>query len=260
MTGSNEHTIFHSLRRRFPPGAYALLPQVRNGTGTARKTARTADAIVVSCWPSRGLWIGGIEIKVTKSDFRKEIAEPEKAESISRFCKHWWIASPPGVVPKSELPENWGLIECTATMAKDVVAAATLDCVPPDMLFVASVLRAATNSMIPLSEVQERYLEVRQQAEESAKKMQKRHVDELELKISTFESSSGVCLSRSWESGDIGRAVAFVRDCGLPQAVYAARQLIEVSKETAKAFETALEKLTSEVEHANQEESCGQRK
>ena len=112
----SEFAICKRLRGPFPAPAFIVLPQVRNGTGFQRKTVRTADALIVSTWPGRGLWVGGVEIKVVLHDWKREIADPAKSE-MQQWCKNWWIAAPKGLIPQAELPETWGLIECTETKA-----------------------------------------------------------------------------------------------------------------------------------------------
>jgi hypothetical protein len=59
----NANDIFASLKAVFPHPAHTLLSNVRNGTGFSR-SPRTADAIVVSTFPSRGLWLAGVETKL----------------------------------------------------------------------------------------------------------------------------------------------------------------------------------------------------
>ena len=51
----SEAAVIAALRARHPSEAWAFLSHVRNGTGYARRTARTADALAFSLWPSRGL-------------------------------------------------------------------------------------------------------------------------------------------------------------------------------------------------------------
>ena len=125
--------------------AHAWLYEVRNGTGYSRQE-RYADALVVSCWPSRGIWIAGIEFKVSRADWRRELDDPTKSAEIQRFCDHWYVAAPAGVVLPGELPERWGYYEIGAgkkpkpTLVKE---APRLDPLPLTSVFVASVLRNA---------------------------------------------------------------------------------------------------------------------
>lgn len=88
---------------------WATFFEVADGTGM-RKT-RSADAIAVNMYPSRGLTINGFEIKVDRSDWRRELADPAKAEAIARYCDFWWIAAPKDLIDPKTLPTTWGLTE-----------------------------------------------------------------------------------------------------------------------------------------------------
>ena len=68
----------------FAGPAWAVLHEVPNATGAGK--VRTADAIAISLWPSRGLEIHGLEIKVSRSDWRRELKQPEKSVPIQRYC------------------------------------------------------------------------------------------------------------------------------------------------------------------------------
>lgn len=98
-----------ALARKFCAPEYALFYEVANATGSA--ATRSADAIAMGLWPSRGLYLQGFEIKVSRSDWLSELKNPAKAEEIAQFCHHWWIVTPPGIVKPGELPEGWGLYE-----------------------------------------------------------------------------------------------------------------------------------------------------
>lgn len=152
----SELEVFKRLSYCFPSPAFLHLPQVRATTGFSRTKIRTADAIVASVYPSRGLWLAGVEIKVTKTDWRKELRDPDKSEDVRRFCKYWYVASPSGIVPEGEVPEDWGLIYVRADGAQIVKPAVSKRCEPPDMGFVLSVLRTTSMCMVPISEVNER--------------------------------------------------------------------------------------------------------
>jgi hypothetical protein len=118
-----------------------VLEEVRNGTGYVR-TLRSADALVCSCWPSRGLWLAGVEIKVSRSDWLREIKDPAKSSEIQRWCHYWWIAAPAGLVHDGELPKTWGLLEHASGKLSVKVQAPKLEAEPPSMTFLASVLRS----------------------------------------------------------------------------------------------------------------------
>jgi hypothetical protein len=92
-------------------GEYAFLHHVRNGAGFDAN--RTFDVIAVSLWPSRGLTIDAYEIKVSRSDWQRELAHPDKAEAACRVADRFTMVMPAGMALPGELPPTWGLIEVT---------------------------------------------------------------------------------------------------------------------------------------------------
>lgn len=141
------------LAKRFCAPNYAFLSQVRNGSGFQRKTVRTADALAMSLWPSRGIHLNGFEVKVSLSDFKSELAKPEKAEDIGQHCHFWWICAPSvAVAPVELLPPNWGLLVLDKSgdaLTVEKHPAINAGAVPPDWLFMAAVLRRASESSVP---------------------------------------------------------------------------------------------------------------
>lgn len=110
-----EATVLDLLRDRHASignggaGEWAFMPHVRNAAGF--NASRTIDALALHLWPSRGLVLHGYEVKVSRSDFLREIKDPAKAEAFCRLVEFFWIVAPAGVVKKGELPTTWGLVE-----------------------------------------------------------------------------------------------------------------------------------------------------
>jgi hypothetical protein len=139
-----EEEVFARLKFAFPPPAHILLPQVKSQSREGQ-VARTVDAMCASVYESRGLWLAGIEIKVTRTDWKKELRDPEKSEPIMRFCRYYYLATPTDLVSPEELIEGWGLVYVRADGAKVVRRAEPREAVqPPDLGFVCSILRAAS--------------------------------------------------------------------------------------------------------------------
>jgi hypothetical protein len=57
--------------------------------------------------------LAGFEVKVSRSDWRKELSDASKAEVWTDVVDRWWIVAPKGIVPVDELPAPWGLMEVT---------------------------------------------------------------------------------------------------------------------------------------------------
>ena len=123
-------------------GRYTILFEVSNATATSR--SRSADAIIMSCWPSDGLELHGVEIKVARSDWMNELRNPKKAEDIAKFCDRWWLVTAPGVVKdESEIPPAWGWRVWDGKRLTTMKKADRTPSEQPTRLFLASVLRNA---------------------------------------------------------------------------------------------------------------------
>jgi hypothetical protein len=99
------------LRALYAPlGGWAFLEQVPISPGHDR---RLADGLAVRCWQSRRgptHALVGFEVKVSRSDWLREVAQPEKAE-LFQYCDFWYVvAAAPDIVRPGELPRGWGLL------------------------------------------------------------------------------------------------------------------------------------------------------
>lgn len=90
-------------------GEYAVLRQVRNAAGFS--ATRTFDAVVIGLWPSRGHELHVIEVKVSRSDWLRELRDPKKADDAASIADRFSVCAPKGVVKREELPATWGLLE-----------------------------------------------------------------------------------------------------------------------------------------------------
>jgi len=151
---ASEADVLLALRDHFDPKEYVVLPQVRNGAGFS--STRTADALVMSTWPSRGLNLYGVEIKVSRGDWLRERNKPEKADEIAAYCDYWMLAvGCESVIKESEVPEPWGLLvpgKKPGTL-KVKRPPTKLDAKPMSRSFLATILRKTLETVVPLSAV-----------------------------------------------------------------------------------------------------------
>lgn len=218
----NATDILALLRTRYAPSAWALVADVANGTGSYAR--RRADAVTMSLWPSRGLTIHGFEIKVSRGDFLRELKAPEKAESVATHCDFWWIVAPADVVRDGELPDAWGLLVAKegglrqAKEARQLHADGGTD--PIKRSFVASLLRATTENMVPRSladaDVAERVRKgVEERVADATRDMECRALQAedalryLRASVDNFHTASGVEIDQ-YNGGQIGEAVKVV--------------------------------------------------
>lgn len=130
------------LRHAYSQPEYAIFFEVANATGYSGKR-RWADAIAMSLWPSRGLLLTGIEIKVSRGDWLSEVKNPEKAEEIARYCDNWILVTAPNVARDDEIPANWGWQVFDGKTLKTKKKPEMLDPQPLDRNFLAALLRSA---------------------------------------------------------------------------------------------------------------------
>lgn len=90
-------------------GHYVCATEVSNGTGAYAR--RRLDFVAVDCWPSSGLNIMGFEIKVSKSDFRRELFDPSKHNIFFDEIDYYSIVAPDYVLDDQRIiPPKWGIV------------------------------------------------------------------------------------------------------------------------------------------------------
>jgi len=141
-----EASVFAELGKLWKRPAYVLLPQVADATGS--QATRRVDAIVCQTFPSRGLWLAGVEIKCQRGDWLSELRNPAKADAIHKYCDQWFMATPPDIIRPGELPDGWGHVVVSEYSAPRVRVKPkpNPNVVALDVGFVAAVLRRADES------------------------------------------------------------------------------------------------------------------
>lgn len=109
--------------------------EARSGAGFAGNN-RQCDYLAVNTWQSGGLQVIGHEVKVSYGDWKRELADTDKAETFARFCRRWWVVAPSELAKriKPELPPAWGLLGVSDKgVCREVVAAParTPELIPP---------------------------------------------------------------------------------------------------------------------------------
>lgn len=205
------------LQKRYPSREYAFLQEVPNATGFAVR--RHADAVALSLWPSRGLVLHGFEIKVSRTDWLRELKNPQKADDIARFCDFWWLVVGSGpIVQPGELPATWGLLAPSpdGSTLRVVQQPTKLEAEPWTRAFMAAVLRKAGESMVPTASVEAVKAEAERKGFERGKSQSSdtvvaRELDQLrtlKAEVEAFEAASGIELQWRHEGGRrVGEAV-----------------------------------------------------
>ncbi len=252
---TSESEMLLALRSHFHSPEYVLLPQVRNGAGFSAN--RTADAMAMSVWPSRGLYLYGIEIKVSRGDWVRELKNPKKADDIGKFCDFWMIAAGNDeIVRAGELPSGWGLLTPgkKPNTLKAAQAPTKIEAQPLHRSFLASILRVVAEETMPFkqvdAEIERRVNEKVEALRESITAELTKDLDrprlmernrELEATIKAFEDASGLRIHNSHATAKkYGEALKLMQWSGLDR-------WIEQAEERTKEFALKLAELRKAV-------------
>jgi hypothetical protein len=72
---------------------------------------RRLDVVALNMWTTRRHGIVGFEIKVSRGDWLREIANFQKAEGWLAVCDTFYVVTPPKLIKSDELPDGWGHLE-----------------------------------------------------------------------------------------------------------------------------------------------------
>ncbi len=226
MTEHTERSLTQAIMVRWPmtmrQPRYVTAVQVHNGAGFSYR--RTIDAVVFDTWPSGGLKLHGLEIKVSKQDLRRELQNTQKSADWSDHLDQFSIVAPRGLVDLELLPSKWGLFipdgeglrarrkplmlhaEKRVDMNRSIAAA-----------FVRALVDRSLSNEASAAEFTRGYERGKDEGERRMKGSQRR-LGELEQAITEFEQASGVQIS-TWQSDQIGEAVKMVMDGGMKRRI-----------------------------------------
>ena len=206
------------VQKRYPEPAYAFLRHVAQATGGY--PGRTADAVVMSTWPSRGLELMGFEVKSYRSDWLRELRNPAKADGLVKYMDRWWVvAADRGVVLPGELPPTWGLLVPRGSSGlAAAVEAPRLDATPINRSFLAAILRNASRRTLDSPEVALLVAQAREEGLAEGKRLSK-YADQgrddalahLQRSVAAFEARSGISIT-DYNGERIGEAVRWLAD------------------------------------------------
>lgn len=72
---------------------------------------RRLDFVAFNLWGARAYRTVGFEVKVSRADFLRELADFRKSETWTHVVDQFFIVAPGKLIEPSELPEGWGLLE-----------------------------------------------------------------------------------------------------------------------------------------------------
>ena len=158
MTAATEREMLDLLHKRFGQKSYnggieapryICAEHVRTRAGFY---CREIDFVAVETWESSmragTLTIHGAEVKVSRSDWLRELKDPHKTAETMEYATHCWLAVPDLTVARpEELPDGWGLLHIVGSrglVAKVTARRRAVDPLSPSAT--AGLLRAAAKT------------------------------------------------------------------------------------------------------------------
>lgn len=148
---ATERGLLDALRHRYShrdyglKARYVVAEQVRSHASYYAR--RTADFVALDTWESGKYAYHGHEVKVSRSDWLRELKAPEKAAEFVPYMNYWWIVVPDAaIVRPAELPETWGLMALAGGQLKAVTRARWQAAEPMETRRLVAFMRAVRDT------------------------------------------------------------------------------------------------------------------
>lgn len=235
------------LENTFQAPEYAVFEQVANSTGFSG--TRYADAMVMGLWPSRGLTLIGIEIKVDRSDWLSELKNPKKADDMAKFCDGWAVVAPAGCVQEGELPDTWGLYVPARVALSCKKAPPKLVAEPMTREFLAALLRRGQEANKHLAErmcastIQNAKKEIAITVREQVDRNNREYLD-LRRNLDLIKKRTGIdLLSGHWRTDEIVAVIRFAVGSSIFNSYHGIQQLTESMKDIVVQMERIVQNI-----------------
>lgn len=128
---------------------WLFLPEVRFGTGYSGDNEKRIDAWAIQCWKQKRVCNlkRAFEIKISKSDSRRELLNPDKRWTAYAISNEFYFVAPAGIFKIKDLEKQDGLIEWSEEKGLKIVKLAKQrESLFPRWSFVASIIRKFRDS------------------------------------------------------------------------------------------------------------------
>lgn len=199
--------LMEAVHRSFPSPHFVTLSEVRDSTGFDSK--RSADALALGMFRSRGRLLHGFEFKVSRSDWLCELRQPQKSESWFQHCDRWALIVPdPAIVKVEELPAGWGLGVAKIRGVKWIVQPPVLSPAPLDRhALCALVFRALQNVERDQQHIHDEAFNEGYERGEKEKKAALESVNEWRDCVTAFENATGLSIRWSFREPEKAKSL-----------------------------------------------------
>lgn len=193
-------------------GEHVVLFDVPNVVGMQQ--SRRCDAIAIGMWKRSGYLIHGFEVKVSRSDWLREVKDTTKADPFIPHVDRWWLVTGDiDIARPAEIPEYWGWMNASKTGLRVQRPPKPLNTEP----HADTIARAWAYALIQRAEKRstdqlERHRaeiekQVTQRLEDDYARRSKDHwqrnFEKLQEQVQGFEAASGMALT-DWTLGGVG--------------------------------------------------------
>lgn len=102
------HDLVQAVKARYEPPEWHVEPEVT-------LAGRRLDLVALNLWGARQYRIVGFEVKVSRGDWLRELADFRKSEEWMAVVDAFYVVTSPKVIRSDELPEGWGHLELVET-------------------------------------------------------------------------------------------------------------------------------------------------
>jgi len=150
--------IIDALKKEYV--GWARFEEFRLESGCGYYSEKRIDFFAMRCNPSKRIERRAFEVKISRSDFTKEMRRPLKRWGGMLFSNRFYYATPVGLIKPSELPDECGLVEVDDTGEVHVkIKAPYRETMPPTWPFVASLARRVLDAEYSANEAKEKETE-----------------------------------------------------------------------------------------------------
>jgi hypothetical protein len=214
------HELNQLIDKRFSEnGEHVVIFDVPDSVGMDQR--RRADAIAVGMWRTSGRLIHGFEVKVSRSDWLRELKDTRKADPFLERCDAWWLVAPVDIIKIEEVPAAWGWLAPTKggvalRVQKQPIAKPVLPGM--DRAFAFGLIRCINESAASDEKVQAARRKAEEYAEERIQRIEREHArsmahrdSALQKRVDLFEKASGIRME-DYNLGQIGEVVKVLRE------------------------------------------------
>lgn len=181
-----------SICAKHPPPQWVTLREVRFGTGYSDSADQRLDIVSLNVYPSKKFFRVAYEVKRSRSDFKKELSNPDKRLIAEQhFNETWFVVSDTKIASTDEIPEGWGLMVLTNNGLKKTKLARQREPLPlPETFWLSALRTSIKDNSSPISYEGNMVSEpmLRKHIDQEVKKQVKPQLDKLESEKSKLHS------------------------------------------------------------------------